>query len=309
MNGSPQPLIKNGRKIALRRQPLVGFTTTSALARPHKTGYGRSMQRPHVWLHPVAAAIVCLLPWGAPAADPALAAAAPTPGWFAYAPAADRFDTNSALDLRGLNEQFAGEHGFIGVKNGAFVHRANGQPVRFWAVNGPPHELRGDDLRGAARLLARYGVNLVRVHGALFDKDGETDPAKIRRAQEIALAMKAEGIYTLFSVYFPLWLTPRPDHPWLKGYDGKKHPFAVLMFNPEFQARHRAWLEALLTTPAEGGRPLLEEPVWRLAQTEARLTRGGPHRLERARAETGRARRRTHGFSSTLEHRPRENSA
>jgi hypothetical protein len=219
------------------------------------------MQRPHVCLHLVAAAIVCLLPWGAPAADPTLSAAAPTPGWFAYAPAADRFDTNSALDLRWLNEQFAGEHGFIGVKNGAFVHRANGQPVRFWAVNGPPHELRGDDLRRAARLLARYGVNLVRVHGALFDKDGETDPAKIRRAQEIALAMKAEGIYTLFSVYFPLWLTPRPDHPWLKGYDGKKHPFAVLMFNPEFQARHRAWLEALLTTPAEGGRPLLEEPA------------------------------------------------
>jgi hypothetical protein len=61
--------------------------------------------------------------------------------------------------------------------------------------------------------LARYGVNLVRVHGALFDKDGELDPAKVRHAHEVVAAMKAEGIYTHFSVYFPLWFTPRAEHP------------------------------------------------------------------------------------------------
>jgi hypothetical protein len=132
--------------------------------------------------------------------------------------------------------------------------------VRFWAVNGPPHELTGADLRQCARMLAKHGVNLVRVHGGYFDERGEVDSAKVKRAIEIVEAMKAEGIYTHFSIYFPLWFTPKPDNPWLKGYDGKSHPFAALFFNPEFQAQYRRWWTALLTTPsAVTGKPLVED--------------------------------------------------
>src|SRR6185369_10034217 len=83
--------------------------------------------------------------------------------WFPFdapeLPAAD-----SPINLRRLNEAFAGEHGMIAAKSGQFIHSGNGQPVRFWAVNGPPHEMTGDELRRCARLLASYGVNLVRVH-------------------------------------------------------------------------------------------------------------------------------------------------
>ena len=182
--------------------------------------------------------------------------------WFAFPPPAEVRDSDNPISLRRLNETFAGEHGVIAAKNGHFVHSANGQPVRFWAVNGPPHELTGGDLRRCARLLARYGVNLVRVHGPMFDKDGEPDLAKVRHAQEIVAAMKAEGIYTHFSIYFPLWFTPRADLKWLTGYDGQRHPFAALLFNPAFQEKHRAWLKALLTTPdAQTGRALLDEPA------------------------------------------------
>lgn len=181
--------------------------------------------------------------------------------WFAFDPKEDGFAEGSAIDLRWLNEKFAGEHGIIGAKDGRFIHTANGEAVRFWAVNGPPHDLKGEELKRCARLLARYGVNLVRVHGAMFNKDGEVDLNKVQHAQEIVAAMKAEGIYTHFSIYFPLWLTPRVDHPWLKGYDGKKHPFAAVMFNPVFQAKHREWFKALLTTPDAGGRALADEPA------------------------------------------------
>jgi hypothetical protein len=62
---------------------------------------------------------------------------------------------------------------------------------------------------------------------------------KVNHAFEIVEAMKAEGIYTHFSIDFPLGFTPAPDTAWLKGYDGKQHPFAALLFNPEFQARYR----------------------------------------------------------------------
>lgn len=182
--------------------------------------------------------------------------------WFSFDPPPDSFGTNSAIDLRFLNEKFAGEHGFIGVKHGRFIHTADAEPLRFWAVNGPPRELTGSALRECARMLAKHGVNLVRVHGGYFDENGEVDPARVRHAIEMVEAMKAEGIYTHFSIYFPLWLTPPPGTPWLEGYDGKHHPFAALFFNPQFQAQYRKWWTALLTTPSPTtGKSLIDEPA------------------------------------------------
>jgi hypothetical protein len=189
-----------------------------------------------------------------------MAWAAEGQAWFAFGPKPDAFADGSAIDMRFLNEGFAGEQGFIAAKDGQFIHSRTGDPVRFWAVNGPPHELTGADLRQCARMLAKHGVNLVRVHGGYFDEREEVDPAKVKHAIEIVEAMKAEGIYTHFSIYFPLWFTPKPDNPWLKGYDGKSHPFAALLFNPEFQAQYRRWWTALLTTPSPvTGKPLAEE--------------------------------------------------
>ena len=180
-------------------------------------------------------------------------------GWFAFNPAPDPF-TESAIDLRGLNEKFAGEHGFIAAKGDEFVHSANQESVRFWAINGPP-SASADEMKKTARKLAKYGVNLARMHGAMFDKNGDADLKKIGKTQETVAALKAEGIYTHFSIYFPLWMTPAADHPWLKGYDGKKHPFAALMFNPEFQEHYRSWWKALLLTPDASGRKLVDEPA------------------------------------------------
>jgi hypothetical protein len=188
--------------------------------------------------------------------------AAPDGEWVAFSPPPDHF-VASAIDLRDLNEKYAGEHGFITARNSQFVHSANGQPVRFWAVNGPPHAIKDPaDLRAVARALAKRGVNLVRIHGAIFDRNGEADLEKVRQAIDIVEAMKVEGIYSHASIYFPLWFRPKENLSWLKGYDGKKHPFAALMFNEEFQAKYRSWWEALLLTPgARGGRKLIDEPA------------------------------------------------
>jgi len=189
-------------------------------------------------------------------------AAEDTAGWLPFVPRPDPFDTNAALDLRFLNEKFAGEHGFVTVKDGQFFLPNANRSVRFWAVNGPPHDLEGPALRRCARLLAKRGVNLVRLHTGYFDKDGEVDAMKVKRTIEMVEAMKAEGIYSHLSIYFPLWLTPKPDTPWLQGYDGKEKPFAALLFNPAFQAQYRKWWTALLTTPGTTtGKPLVAEPA------------------------------------------------
>ena len=215
--------------------------------RPAKTGW-----KP-VLLHlPVALILAFSLPHPTFAGD----------GWFAFDPKPDTF-AESSIDLRSLNEKFAGEHGLIKVKDGHFIHEANGQPVRFWAVNGPPSDAKDRAaLRQTARTLAKYGVNLVRLHRAAFNKEGEVDPAAVKRSIATVEEMKAAGIYTHLSIYFPLWFSPRADHPWLEGYDGKKHPFAALLFNPKFQEKYREWLKAMLTTPSETtGKPLIHEPA------------------------------------------------
>jgi hypothetical protein len=182
-------------------------------------------------------------------------------GWFAFDPEPDTVSATSGFDLRSLNEKEAGEGGFIGVKGSQFIHTKTGEPVRFWAVNGPSSKDRAS-LRSEARMLAKHGVNLVRIHGGYFDEKGEVDMAKVRHAIDVVETMKAEGIYSHFSIYFPLWLTPRPDNPWLRGYDGKTHPFAALYFNKDFQKKYREWWQALLLTPSEStGRRLIEEPA------------------------------------------------
>src|SRR5208282_5916626 len=135
----------------------------------------------------------CFCPGGSVWLAAFVAWAAEAENWFPFDPKPDAFTNGSATDLRFLNERFAGEQGFIGVKDGQFIHSRTGEPVRFWAVNGPPHELTGADLRQCARMLAKHGVNLVRVHGGYFDERGEVDPAKVKHAIEIVEAMKAEG--------------------------------------------------------------------------------------------------------------------
>jgi hypothetical protein len=181
--------------------------------------------------------------------------------WFNFNPGPDPFN-ESPIDLRALNEEVAGQQGFVGVKGDEFVFPATQEPVRFWAVNGPPHDLSGESLKEVARRLAKYGVNLVRMHTPMFDKTGDPDRTRIARAQEAVAALKEQGIYTHFSIYFPLWMTPAADHPWLAGYDGKTHPFAALMFNPDFQQRYRQWWEALLLTPdPQTGKRLVDEPA------------------------------------------------
>jgi len=182
--------------------------------------------------------------------------------WPAFDPKPDPFTPSSAFDLRSLNEKQAGDGGVIAARGSHFVHSATGQPVRFWAVNGPPQNLSGDELRDCARMLAKHGVNLVRIHGAYYDRDGTLDPARVRHTLEVVEAMKEQGIYSHLSIYFPLWLDPKPGNTFLPGYDGKQHPFAALYFNKDFQARYRDWWKAVLLTPDEKtGRRLLDDPA------------------------------------------------
>lgn len=182
-------------------------------------------------------------------------------GWTPWEPGKDKFG-ESPIDLRFLNEKFAGEHGHIVAKGEKLVRSGDGQEIRFWAVNGPPGELDKEGLAQCARMLAKHGVNMVRMHGAVFDgKTGELDKAKIAHIRDAVAAMKKEGIYSHLSIYFPLWLKPTDGKGWSEGYDGTKPTFALIYFEREFQRLYRSWLDAILSAENEEGIRLAEDPA------------------------------------------------
>jgi hypothetical protein len=175
-------------------------------------------------------------------------------GYFPFEPMADPFSPDAQLDLRGLNEKTAGQNGFL-KRIGDHFALGDGTPVRFWAVDVSVANASQDraSVDYLARKLAKLGVNMVRFHGALYDK---ADPTRIDAKQldnlfYLESAMKREGIYTYLSFYFPLWLNASDPHLNLPGYDQlkNKHPFALLYFDPRMQQIHRGWAKQLLDTP------------------------------------------------------------
>jgi len=186
-------------------------------------------------------------------------------GWFAFEPDSDPFSAAARLDLRWLNEAQAGDGGYIQAKGDAFVHEKTGQPERFWAVNVPREILGSDavDLGRYARMLAKFGVNMVRLHAPLWsDKDfARVDPAKLDGVHRLVAALKREGIYLGLSSYYPVWLSAG-GVACFDGYAGDQKPFAVAFFNPCVQAAQRGWWRTILTSRnPHTGVPLGQDPA------------------------------------------------
>lgn len=186
-------------------------------------------------------------------------------GFFAFDPIGDD-RAASPIDLSHLNQNEAGQDGFVVADGSRLAFAGTKQHVRFWGVNVSTDMAAADDaqLDDLARFLAKRGVNWVRLHGPVFARDGKdaakVDLAAVNDAHRLVRAMKRRGIYTTLSIYFPNWLTLDAKHGW-SDYDGKKHPFGLLFFDAKLQEAYRGWWRALLTTPAGDGSMLKDEPA------------------------------------------------
>jgi hypothetical protein len=189
------------------------------------------------------------------------------PGWWAFEPGPESFGKDALLDLRSLNEAEAGQSGFIQADGDSFKI-GNGQPVRFWAVNtsAPSADLSKEQMDFMAARFAKLGINMVRIHGALFDRTGD-DPTKIDAARldnyfYLINALKKQGIYVHLSDYFPLWFNVKASDG-IPGTDDiiGKNPFGLLIFEPRMQEIYKSWLRQILTTKSPySGSTLAEEP-------------------------------------------------
>jgi hypothetical protein len=188
------------------------------------------------------------------------------PGWWAFEPGPETFGGDALLDLRFLNEPVAGQSGFVQARGDSFK-LGDGRPVRFWAVNtsAPPADLSKEQMDFMAARFAKLGINMVRIHGGLFDRAGD-DPTKIDAARldnyfYLINALKKQGIYVTLSNYFPLWVNIKTSD----GIPGTgdiigKIPFGLLIFEPRMQEIYKSWLRQILTTRSPySGRTLSEE--------------------------------------------------
>jgi hypothetical protein len=187
------------------------------------------------------------------------------PGWWSFEPKPETFGKDALLDLRFLNENEAGESGFLQADGDAF-RLGNGQPVRFWAVNTVvPENASHEQLDFMAARFAKLGVNMVRIHGGLFDHSGDDptriDPARLDNYFYLINALKKEGIYVHLSTYFVLWYQIKASDG-IAGTDDVigKNPFGLLFFEPRLQEIYKSWLSQILTTKSPySGRTLAEE--------------------------------------------------
>jgi hypothetical protein len=202
----------------------------------------------------------------------------PNKSWWTFT-YPDKSLDSGMLNLRYLNEEFAGKNGFIRLSTdgNSFV---NGKgEVRFWACNGASlaAEFNDAQLDSLGRFLAKMGVNVVRYHGAINPRGKNTkitdvNTKEIRDIWRCVAAMKKHGIYTVISPFWPHnghmggWV---PEEWGIDGYSGKDDLWAVLYFNEKLQEGYRSWVKYLYTTPNPyTGVALKDEPAVAVIQIE-----------------------------------------
>jgi hypothetical protein len=176
-------------------------------------------------------------------------------GSWAFRFPGDTFEDTAWLDLRSLNEEQSGQHGFIRLsEDGNSFVRGDGQPIRFWSVvSGTFSKHSPEEMDNQTRFLAKMGVNMVRLHLTVpgLRKGQEiTDVNKgmIDKVFRYIKACKDAGIYVTIS---PFWyFVAKANEAWAEALPGYKVGDSVagaLFFNPVLQDAYKEWVRYLFT--------------------------------------------------------------
>ena len=197
---------------------------------------------------------------------------------WAFQPERDAFSPDALLDLRGLNEEVAGQHGFIRLsEDGNDFVRGDGQPIRFWGgstyTQRLAHEKKDQTvLEHHARFLAKRGVNVVRLHGAIQPKKEDSqltdvDEKELDEIYRLVAAMKKAGIYTIISPYWGV--QARAQKAWGVADPGDGNCTALLFFDPALQKGYKAWLKRIYAdVNPYTGVPLAKDPAVAIIQIQ-----------------------------------------
>lgn len=189
-------------------------------------------------------------------------------------PERDAFDPAALLDLRGLNEKVAGEHGFIRLsKDGNSFVRGDGRPLRFWAAGertAPDQSL--ETLNRQAQFLAKRGVNALRIFAMIPPKAQDAqftdvDEKELDAIFKVVAAMKSAGIYTIVDAYWAV--STKMGKNWEFTNPGRDNPEGLVYFDPKFRAGYKSWMKAIYTRPNPyTGVKLADEPAVAIIQLQ-----------------------------------------
>ena len=192
----------------------------------------------------------------------------PKAGWFNWDPPVDEYKSNAVDIGQLLNEDVAGQNGWIKAEGQNFI-RPDGKKIRFFSVNMGPGVVSMDkaSMDHLADWLAKRGVNMVRYHGSVhrgtdsYEELLHVKDDRIDNIHYMVHAMRERGIYTTLSIYFPLWVRLGEDSG-LEGYFGSANSFAIQYFNAKFQKAYFNWWKQLLTrNNPYTDTPLSEDPA------------------------------------------------
>ncbi|MDX2109505.1 MAG: putative Ig domain-containing protein [Verrucomicrobiota bacterium] len=169
--------------------------------------------------------------------------------------------TVSDIDLRYLNEQTAGQAGWVTYQDDGNFYTGDGKQVRFWGYTGSVEgTFAGQQER--ARFLAKRGINLHRWHTSVYSNSANTldsvNMSSVDSLHRAVSANKQQGIYTEISYFFILGLRMQPQweidgytNEWFAANPGQvdRAPFGLQFFDDKFKAAIKKWLEVILTTP------------------------------------------------------------
>jgi len=202
----------------------------------------------------------------------ALFAQDPQQGWV-FEPESDTYTSEAMLDLSYLNEDVAGENGFVRLSGDgeSFVNDAG--TIRFFGVGGGDgtRNMTDEEVSMFAKFLAKKGVNMIRFHGEIHSVTNDIMQANAEELDAIwrlVAEMKEEGIYTTISPFWPNFIDQVPNSWEVGDYSGtNKKPWALLYFNDRFQEAYKNWLTQLYTeTNPYTGIALKDDPAVGLIQ-------------------------------------------
>ena len=177
----------------------------------------------------------------------------------------------SVTDARFLLDAPAGKHGPVIVRDGHLGFK-NGPRVRFWAVNlsgessFPPPEVAPR----AAERLARFGFNLVRLHGmdaswgrTLFPKKAPDtrhfDPEQLEKLDRMIAELEKRGIYINMNLHVGRHFTPGDGLPQTESLGYGKY---CVIFDPRMIELQKEYARQLLGhRNPHTGRTYAEDPA------------------------------------------------
>ncbi len=195
----------------------------------------------------------------------------------------------TALDMSGLLDAPAGQHGFLSVQGDRFVFE-DGTPARFWGGNifGEANFPDKDQAERLADIIARSGANIVRMHhldvvkpwtdkvvqrsffgGQMPATTRNIDPEMLDKFHYMFYCLKQRGIYVFLSHTSSRFIMQGDRFPGdEEAFEDVGQGFKVEgMFDPYLIDLQKEYLNAILAaTNPYTGLSMLEDPA--LAMTE-----------------------------------------